>query len=153
MFRAGWATKDGQERILAVRIRRLFFDGILAGAIASSFGASGFHSQDEWKAALAASDVRLQWDPDHDPKGKCLERRAIQLGLRGVMLRRYGTDEVIEIEDITPFVAEQRERVDSRSDLLVPVEQVYVPGRRDAITAVALDSFTSRAADGTVVHI
>lgn len=147
MFRAGWATKEGQERILAVRIRRPFFDEILAGAVASSFGASGFHSQEEWKAALAASDVRLQWDPDHDPKGNCLQRRAVQLGLRGVMLRRYGTDEVIGVEDITPFVAEQREHVESRSELLVPVERVYVPDRSDAITAVALDSFAPRAAD------
>lgn len=147
MFRAGWATKDGQERILAVRIRRPFFDEILAGSVASSFGASGFHSQDEWKAALAASDVRLQWDPDHDPKGNCLQRRAVQLGLRGLMLRRYGTDEVIGVEDITPFVAEQREHVESRSELFVPVERVYVPDRSDAITAVALDSFAPRAAD------
>jgi len=27
--------------------------------------------------------VRLQWDPDHSPKGEKLARRAIQLGLKG----------------------------------------------------------------------
>ncbi|WP_082408799.1 DUF4291 family protein [Verrucomicrobium spinosum] len=51
---------------------------------------------------------RLQWDPDHSPTGGPLERRAIQLGLRGNMIRRYGRDEVVAIEDISEFVAEQR---------------------------------------------
>ena len=139
MFRAGWATKEGQERILAVRIRRPFFDEVLAGAVASSFGVSGFGSHDDWKSALGSSEVRLQWEPDHDPKGNCLQRRALQLGLRGRTLRRYGTEEVLGIEDITPFVEEQRTHVASASDLVVPVERMYVPERQDAIAAVALD--------------
>src|SRR5690242_2664228 len=90
MYRAGWATKEGQEHILAIRLKRPFFDEILATAVASSFGASGFASHEEWSEAVAKSDVRLQWDPDHDPSGAPLERRAIQLGLRGEMLRRFG---------------------------------------------------------------
>ena len=35
---------------------------------------------------MAASEVRLQWDPDHDPHGRPLARRALQLGLRGEAL-------------------------------------------------------------------
>jgi hypothetical protein len=31
---------------------------------------------------VARSEVRLQWNPDHDPTGNKLERRALQLGLR-----------------------------------------------------------------------
>jgi len=37
-----------------------------------------------------------------------LERRAIQLGLRGEILARYAREWIIEIEDISAFVAEQR---------------------------------------------
>ncbi len=37
MYRSGWGTKPGQEATLAIRIRRTFFDDLLAGAVLSSF--------------------------------------------------------------------------------------------------------------------
>src|SRR5215212_8935180 len=37
MYRCGWATKDEQTVVLAVRIDRSAFDSILAGAVHSSF--------------------------------------------------------------------------------------------------------------------
>src|SRR3954463_12412875 len=37
MYRAGWATKEGQEHILAVRLRRTFFDGLLRQVVPSGF--------------------------------------------------------------------------------------------------------------------
>ena len=127
MFRSGWATKEGQERILAVHIRRSFFDEILLSAVASSFGASGQNCRETWKLSLANSTVRLQWDPDHDPKSNAVERRAIQLGLRGESLQRYGCEEVLKIEDITPLVEEQRQHIDHPAELLIPTEQAYQP--------------------------
>src|SRR5262249_41651468 len=60
MFRSGWGTKEGQEATLALRLRRQFFEQILAEAVASSFDQSAFASQDAWKTAVARSDVRLQ---------------------------------------------------------------------------------------------
>src|SRR5262245_21691404 len=69
MYRSGWGTKDGQQVVLGLRMRRHFFDGLLAQAVASAFGASGLTSPDEWAAAVSKSEVRLQWDPDHDPHG------------------------------------------------------------------------------------
>jgi hypothetical protein len=69
----------------------------------------------------------LQWDPDHDPYGTKLERRAIQLGLRGEVLRQFATDWIVDICDITPFVAGQRQWLEARAldKLTVPVERVY----------------------------
>ena len=126
MFRSGWAAKEGQEHILAVRLHRAFFDEVLDAAVASTFRASGFHGHDEWKSAVAISDVRLQWDPDHDPLGACVPRRAVQLGLRGETLRRYGQEAVLSIEDITPFVLEQRARLHGGLNTLqTPVERLY----------------------------
>jgi hypothetical protein len=66
MFRSGWGTKEGQEIILGLRLRRPFFDSLLARAVASSWDPSDQVTNDKWKAAVASSDVRLQWDPDHD---------------------------------------------------------------------------------------
>jgi hypothetical protein len=83
MYRSGWGTKEGQEVTLAVTIPRTLFDEILAQAVPSSFDARRYEKIDDWRAALAASEVRLQWDPDHAPDGKPQARRAIQLGLRG----------------------------------------------------------------------
>lgn len=129
MFRAGWATKEGQERILAVRLRRGFFDELLRDAVPSSFDPARFASHEEWKAAVERSDVRLQWDPDHDPLGRPLQRRAIQLGLRGRALRRYGEEALLGIEDITPFVIAQRAHLrDGFAELVVPRERVYPAG-------------------------
>jgi hypothetical protein len=120
--------------VLAVRLRRTFFDSILEQAVPSSFKSALFADEDAWKSAVARSDVRLQWDPDHLPSGDKAERRAIQLGLRGAMLEAYGKREIIEIVDMSEFVAAQRgnavrERMD---ELITPLERLYRPSERAA---------------------
>lgn len=133
MFRAGWATKEGQEHILAVTLRRAFFEGLLERAVASGFAASGYADEAQWKAALATSDVRLQWDPDHDPFGRPVARRAVQLGLRGGALVEYGGDAIVGIEDVTAFVRAQHANVAGDCGALVmPRERVYAPGNAAA---------------------
>jgi hypothetical protein len=116
MFRSGWAQKEGQERVLGVRLERAFFERCLASAVASSFDPERHASEAEWKSALATSDVRLQWDPDHDPSGAPVTRRAVQLGLRGATLKEYATTAIVRILDVTDLVA--RERANARSPYL-----------------------------------
>ena len=127
MYRCGWATKEGQEVVLAVWLARAAFDEILAQAVPSSFVEQYYKDRDAWQAAIASSDVRLQWDPDHDPHGRPVERRAVQLGLRGKVLAKYARDWICKIEDITPFVREQHEvlKRDGKSALVTPLERVY----------------------------
>src|SRR5262245_29715448 len=130
MYRSQWGQAEGQEVVLAIRLRRPFFDSLLAQAVPSSFDGRAFASRDDWAAAVARSDVRLQWDPGHMPTGDKCERRAIQLGLRGATLEAYGKREIVEIIDMRPFVAEQRANVDEwkSGKLITPIERVYVPG-------------------------
>jgi Domain of unknown function (DUF4291) len=126
MYRSGWGTKENQEVTLAVRLRREAFDEILRQAVHSTFVPEVYGSEDAWKRAVAGSDVRLQWDPDHDPSGRPLERRAIQLGLRGEVLTRYAKDWLLEIQDVSDFVREQRTNAAAPYDRLVtPSEDVY----------------------------
>ncbi|KAI9131728.1 DUF4291 domain-containing protein [Acaryochloris sp. CCMEE 5410] len=127
MYRAGWGAKPGQEVILAIRLKRSAFDSILAQAVHSSFQSGLYESQEAWQKAVHASDVRLQWDPDHNPAGYKLERRAIQLGLRREAIRQYAQEWILDIEDISNFVAEQRESVISGNyeALLTPAESAY----------------------------
>ncbi len=126
MFRSEWGTKSSQEVILAVRIQRSAFDLILKSAIHSTFVPQVYSDRKAWQSAGKRSDVRLQFDPDHNPHGQKVERRAIQLGLRGEILKRYAKEWIIEIEDISAFVLEQRENVRGRCEnLLLPRESEY----------------------------
>lgn len=126
MYRSGWGTKENQDVTLAVRLRRDAFDEILRQAVHSSFAPEVHGSEDAWRRAVAGSDVRLQWDPDHDPSGKPVDRRAIQLGLRGKVLSRYTKDWLLEIQDISNFVREQRANAVAPYDRLVtPREEVH----------------------------
>lgn len=127
MYRSGWGTKEGQEVVLAVRLRRAAFDELLAAAVHSSHEPAVYGDRREWQRAVARSDVRLQWDPDHDPSGAKLERRAIQLGLRGAALASYAEASIVELTDVSEFVAEQRRVWTSgtHDELVTPREEVY----------------------------
>lgn len=123
MHRSGWGTKDGQETILAVRMRRDAFDALLAEAVPSTFARGSYADEAAWKEAVAGSSVRVQWDPDHDPAGAPQERRALQLGLRGPALARYAREWIVAIEDVTEFAHAQRAVPLDR--LVTPREEVY----------------------------
>lgn len=126
MYRSGWASKENQERILAIEINKSNFEKILKQAIHSSFVESIYETKEKWKEALSNSNVRLQWDPDHDPKGEKLNRRAIQLGLRGATLKEFNEQWINSIEDITDFVSAQRLKLEENNmdELLVVKEEV-----------------------------
>jgi len=126
MYRSGWGTKADQEVTLAIRLKREAFNEILSLAVASSFGQSVYDDHADWQKAVAQSDVRLQWDPDHSPSGGDLERRAIQLGLRGEVLVKFGREWLLEIADVSDFVAEQRLNVrEHERRLMTPSESPY----------------------------
>jgi hypothetical protein len=142
MYRSGWGTKPNQEITLGLRIRRTFFDSLLATAVASTWNREEYATHEDWSRAVSGSAVRLQWDPDHHPSGAKLERRAIQLGLRGETLEVFGTTELLEVIDLTAFVAEQRDVLAAKgvAGLAMPRERVYRPADPATILRVRLDS-------------
>ncbi len=127
MYGCGWAQKENQERVLAIWISKGDFENILTKAVLSSFNKKHHDSHEQWKHQLDISDVRLQWDPDHDPFGSKLDRRAIQIGLKGNNLKKFGQEQIKRIEDITDFVKEQKLLLDQHglNALMVPVETVF----------------------------
>jgi hypothetical protein len=128
MYRSDWGRAPGQEVVLALRLRRAFFDALLASAVPSSFDGTLYCAHETWQASVAHSDVRLQWDPDHLPSGAACARRAIQLGLRGRALAAYGKSEIVDVIDVSDFVAEQRDNaVAGAPNLRTPVERTYLP--------------------------
>lgn len=77
---------------LAVRIQRAGFDGLLRLAGSSTYQEDHSGSNADWQRVVRESQVRVQWDPDHDPSGAPLPCRAIQPGLRGEVLARYARE-------------------------------------------------------------
>ena len=125
MYRNGWGTKEGQEVVLAIHLKRTAFETYLEHAVYSSFKSELYDSYEAWQKDIADSNVRLQWDPDHGPNGTKLERRAIQIGLRKEFIKSYATEDILEIEDISGFVREQYEFVKTNSldELVTPLER------------------------------
>lgn len=115
MYRSGWATKEGQERILAIDIKRTGFNIILENVVLSTFKAEIYGQYENWKMHLENSQVRCQWDPDRDIFGNQLDRRAIQLGLKGNIIKNYVNDWIVKISDISDQVIEIRESIKSKT--------------------------------------
>jgi hypothetical protein len=71
-----------------------------------------------------------------------LTRRALQLGLRGEALRRFGYEEILELLDISDFVAAQRPlaTLDRRAELLTPVEDPMIPQAEITRARLGLDA-------------
>ena len=128
MYRSGWASKQGQERILAIDLKRKGFDEIVRNSVFSSFREVSDLSKEEWKEKLENSEVRCQWDPDRDIYGNPIGRRAIQLGIKGETVRKYINDWIVNITDITDKVIEMREKIENGSflDNLLPNEKKYM---------------------------
>jgi hypothetical protein len=116
MERCGWATKPGQEHVLAVRITRAGWEEALANARLS-------------RDTAAKGSVVVQWDPERDVRGGKLAHRSIQVGLGRGIVQRYVDDWTIEIRDVTPLVAELRrlrgEDAWDRVSALLPRERPY----------------------------
>ena len=130
MYRCGWGTKEGQERVLAIDIKREAFDFIVKNAVMSSCSADMKISYDEWRAQVKKSEIRCQWDPERDIHGNPLNYRSIQLGLRGGAVKKYVSEWIVGITDITDYVKELYAKRNKGEDIitLLPKERPYMAG-------------------------
>jgi len=141
MFRCGWAQKENQERVLAIWIDKSDFDKLLQQAVLSSYDRQYYENHEAWRTELETKEVRLQWDPDHDPYGDKITRRALQLGLKGRVLEEFGKKDIRLVEDVTDFVKEQCQFVAAHQldKLLVPDERVYKPADLELCKRIGVD--------------
>lgn len=123
MYRSGWASKENQERILALRISKEGFWALLEEGVYSSYIEQAYSSRDAWKEALQNSNVRIQWDPDHNPHGDKLERRAIQIGMKGTSLKKFNDEYLKEVIDITDFVKEQHSNMKNNQESFFVIDE------------------------------
>ena len=144
MYRCGWAAKSGQERVLAVEaveMTRRGFEWPLDHACLSHFDGEHEPDRDAWQRRLAASPVRVQWDPERSLRMVALPYRSLQIGLGGVAVDHYVDEWIIGLTDVTSLARGIRERLDAGDErgaaALLPPETPYPlpPGTAAAIGA------------------
>ncbi|BBH65092.1 hypothetical protein ACTI_17770 [Actinoplanes sp. OR16] len=129
MYRSGWATKPGQERVLSISITRAGFSWALEQAALSSYDHRVHDSRATWQAALKAAPTRVQWDPERDLRLRELPDRSLQLGLGPQAVPHYTNDWITEIRDATPLAHQIRALLttgdDAKAATLLPQETPY----------------------------
>lgn len=102
-YRSGWATKPGQTRVLRIHLKRAGFEWALAHSTLSHYDPAHHESEESWRATIASSPVRIQWDPEQtlnlQPQPKV---RSIQIGLSPEAVHHYVHDWITSIDDVTP---------------------------------------------------
>jgi hypothetical protein len=129
MHRSNWGQKSGQDRVLAVRIKRTGWEKALSLAVLTSFVPGVFASPDEWAEQFAAAKVHLQWGPERSLRGAGLPYYSIQVGLSRHIIREYVEEWVVGIEDYMARVRKIYNLLQSgqadRAKRQLPLERVY----------------------------
>ena len=129
MERSNWGLKSGQERILAVRLRREGWEAALALGVLTSFEPVAHGTPQAWSRAFEAAAVHIQWDPERSIRGQALAHDSIQVGLGRTVIGRYVDEWCLALEDLTERVRKIRKLLDAgRADQamrLLPRESVY----------------------------
>ncbi|HIB0426047.1 TPA: DUF4291 domain-containing protein [Escherichia coli] len=100
MERSNWGLKKDQQHILAIRIKRTFFDTLLEHTPeAHVYPHAGI-----WETLFAQANVYVQWDPERSINGKKLEHRSLQLGISRNLISQFNEDAIVAIDDLTPLV-------------------------------------------------
>jgi hypothetical protein len=127
LYRSGYATKPQQESILKIKLSHEGFKIILQQAVGTLYNPLVYSSEDHWRERLTNSGVRYQWDPDRYLNGdKHSTRRAIQIGLKGPVVRHYVDDWIIGLEDVTELAHSIKQAIDNDLPIPdVPKELIY----------------------------
>jgi hypothetical protein len=136
-YRSGWASKPGQERVLAIAITRDGFEWALEHSCLSHFEPGTYADREAWRTRKAAAPVRIQWDPERGLDLAPLDHRSIQIGLGGEAARRYVEEWTVGITDVTDRFRRLARLVERRSDearALLPDERPYPLSPRLAAT-------------------
>jgi hypothetical protein len=125
--RSLWASASNQQMVLAIDIKRSFFDRLLLNSHNSSpFLGVYYENRRHYKSESAKKQNVVQWDPDRDWSGNRMSRKAIQIGVSPAFLEDY-LYSIVSVQDITSLVKGlSREAVQSRGIAEhLPFESLY----------------------------
>jgi Domain of unknown function (DUF4291) len=110
MYRSGYASKPGQEVILAIDMTRQGFEWALENAALTRFVPDVHAGYESWKRELEERPVRIQWDPERDWRLQPIAlSKTIQIGLKGEAVQRYVDEWIVRIENVTAVAKALRE--------------------------------------------
>ncbi len=125
MYRSGWASKENQEHILAIKIKREGWEWALKNSCLTHYSQNIYSSEKEWRDILSKSPVRIQWDPEKDINFNNLEYRSIQVGLTGIAVKKYINEWIVNIKDITEYCKLIEKEKDQPNKIDLPSEKIY----------------------------
>lgn len=129
MYRSGWATKENQQRILSIKIKKEGFEWALQNSCLSHYDKTIHTSHENWRKQIADSPVRIQWDPEKDLFLQPLPYRSIQIGLSDIAVEKYINDWIAQIDDITKYSKHINHLIKSdkieEAIHLLPTEKIY----------------------------
>lgn len=142
MYRCGWASKPGVERVLAVETLRSGFEWAVARACLSHYDRSPYPDRDAWVRRVKTSPVRAQWDLERSLRLAPLPYRALQVGLSGEAVGRYVDEWIVTITEATGVANAIRNRLAAGDDVgaadLLPAEAFYpLPAAVGAVIGAA----------------
>jgi len=130
MYRCGWATKENQERVLAIKMTRDGFNNALKQACLSSYDANVHSSYEAWRSQLQTAPVRIQWDPEKDIRLNPLSYKSVQIGLSGEIVKQYINNWITGINDITDYCTSIHQLIKAgkfnEAASLLPAENLYL---------------------------
>lgn len=129
MYRSGWATKENQERILAIDITPEGFLWALEHSCLSHFDSRIYRDNEEWKRIKNASPVIIQWDPERDILLDKMNYSSIQIGLMPRAAELYNKEWITNISDVTPLAKQIKTLVEieklAEATSILPIEKPY----------------------------
>ncbi len=129
MERSGWGKKPNQECILAIKIKRDYFEKALLEAILTSPEKNVYKDSDEWNKLKKSARINVQWDPERDIYGNKLEYRSIQIGISRHLIQEFNDLWIESIEDISKLVNKiYKLKISGNTNkgkLFLPDEKIY----------------------------
>jgi hypothetical protein len=129
MYRCGWATKPGQEHVLAIEITRTGFEWALERACLSHYDPKLHSDRHAWSQQLKVSPVRAEWDPERSLRLGALPYRSLQVGLCGEAVDRYVDEWTVAVTDVTTTARRIHELLGAGDEhaatVLLPAERPY----------------------------
>ncbi len=129
MERSSWGQKTGQERILAVRIKRTGWEEALSLGVLTDAEPRVYPNYADWEKRFAQAKVHIQWDPERSLRGNSLLYGSIQVGLSRHIIQRYVEEWTVSIEDLTSKVKKIATLIRTGGECkvknLMPPERIY----------------------------
>ncbi|TCP23388.1 uncharacterized protein DUF4291 [Tenacibaculum skagerrakense] len=129
MERSNWGTKNNQDYILGIKLKRIFWEKALQMGILTDPDHLVYKSGLEWEQKFKEAKVHIQWDPERNIEGSKLQERTIQVGISRFLIEEYNNEWIEEIIDLTPLTKKinqlRKQGKYSEAKRLVPKERIY----------------------------